>query len=179
MHSERRRQIIIQYKSLQIGEEMRKYWVKRRYYEKRISDNPDFHKTFYKKRRAKMTPDQLEAYRERVRERSRTPEARRQQRLNIKRRRETDPEYRQKCKAHVNEYRMRKRHGTLAGCGVHQIRSVYKKAAFLTEATGIPHEVDHIVPVRGEGVCGLHVPWNLQILTKNQNRAKSNKWETN
>lgn len=56
------------------------------------------------------------------------------------------------------------------------IEAFYVEARRLTDETGILHEVDHIVPIQGKRVCGLHVEANIQILTKIDNVKKHSKF---
>ncbi len=54
------------------------------------------------------------------------------------------------------------------------IERIYIRAAEMTKETGSPHEVDHIVPLQSSVVCGLHCESNLRVLTRYENRSKSN-----
>lgn len=51
---------------------------------------------------------------------------------------------------------------------------IYKKCRELNIENKEYH-VDHIIPIKNEIICGLHVPWNLQIIKKEDNLKKSNK----
>lgn len=57
-----------------------------------------------------------------------------------------------------------------------KIRAIYDEREQLELETGIPHDVDHIVPLVNQLVCGLHWEANLRIVPAVENRSKSNKF---
>jgi hypothetical protein len=74
-----------------------------------------------------------------------------------------------------NFYRASKIKATPKWANAGIIQGFYTEAQRLTRSTGIKHAVDHVVPLNGKNVCGLHVEHNLQILTLSENCKKSNK----
>lgn len=98
---------------------------------------------------------------------------------NPERKRQMDAEFKQKNGALITSYKARyraaRRKATppwLTKDDLSKIRQVYAEAKRLSVETGVPYEVDHIVPLAGKVVSGLHVPWNLRAIPKVENNRR-------
>jgi len=87
------------------------------------------------------------------------------------------PEQQSKRRARSSARNKRVKQATLIWSDLTKIQNLYLESIELTNSTGIIHEVDHIIPLNHDLVCGLHNQFNLQVIPKIMNRSKSNLFE--
>ena len=92
-----------------------------------------------------------------------------------KRARELAKLHRAEGNARKKAYKCRRINAMPKWANIREIERLYREARAMTVKTGILHHVDHIYPLRGTTVCGLHVHWNLQILSAIKNMSKGNR----
>lgn len=105
--------------------------------------------------------------------------SRKQYQNNLETERQRNKEYREK-NPHKGNARSAKRRASklratptwLTKRQVDQISEFYSMAKELENVFPWKQEVDHIEPIQGKDICGLHVPWNLQIVPMVTNRSK-------
>jgi hypothetical protein len=78
---------------------------------------------------------------------------------------------------HAGKRRAAKLQRTPAWANADAIRAVYDQARAMTDSTGVEHHVDHVIPLRGKRVSGLHVANNLQVIPASENVRKHNRYE--
>ena len=57
------------------------------------------------------------------------------------------------------------------------IKNIYARCKKINKLTGIEHHVDHVIPMQGDGISGLHHSTNLAIIPAALNLSKNNSWE--
>lgn len=81
--------------------------------------------------------------------------------------------------AHASVRRARLINATPRWADLEGIKRLYKIRNDIKARTGIEHHVDHIIPLQGKNVCGLHIPANLRIIPAEDNYRKNNKMPDN
>lgn len=140
---------------------------RRSYYRRVVAENPNFHHEKYWSNPEKFRKEGRDAYKK-------------NRQARIRNAVEYARENPAKANATKKKYKMAKQqacppwvYSSRELCA--EIEYFYENARQLTETTGVAHHVDHIIPIQGDTVCGLHVPWNLQVLTASENCSKQNK----
>jgi len=154
----------------------------KKYYENHKDQVSKHCKEYYEKTKEKQAPKrrqyQEEHWNEHLESSTRWCKANKDKRKDIQRR------YAQQYPGKVNANTAKRRAARLQATPLwltkehlKQIERYYIVAKWVESILGEHIHVDHIIPLQGENVSGLHVPWNLQLLTEEENCKKSNKVE--
>lgn len=93
----------------------------------------------------------------------------------IKARFDKDPQkFIDRAAHYAAKYRAAKLQATPPWADLEKIKSIYIESSQKTRITGQQYSVDHVVPLRGKTVCGLHVHYNLRIILLVENQQKFN-----
>ena len=88
--------------------------------------------------------------------------------------------YKKNKSAFASRAKLRKFHikkATPSWVCLESVQTKYKEREAMSALTGLPHHVDHVIPLQGENVCGLHVASNLRVILARDNLRKSNRLE--
>lgn len=154
---------------------------RKRYTEKR-EELLEYHKEYYRNNKEKKKEYDKKYYlrdKERKHQHNKNWNDKNRKRIN-----EWIAEWKRQNPHKVTEYTGKRRAATLLAVPdwlteeqLEEISYIYWTAKDLQAITGEKYHVDHIVPLQGKNVCGLHVPWNLQVLPAKDNLKKGNKLE--
>ncbi len=136
-------------------------------YAAKIANNPNWHAEYYAKNKEVRLAYDAEYYRSKNREK------------RIKQTNEWVANNKGRANANKKAYKVAKINACPAWLNEEHhwmIQEAYSLAQVRSEMLGFTWHVDHIVPLRGKKVSGLHVPWNLQVIPGSDNMSKSNKF---
>lgn len=136
-----------------------------------MEDNREYKLQYYKDQYQEKKEEQRAYYQERY---EANPELRKLNAERSKQWRQDNPDV---VAAQTALRRARKLDATPAWANLEAIAEIYKRCSEINEQTEIAHQVDHIIPLNGDLVCGLHVESNLQIITAEENNKKNNSFD--
>lgn len=139
----------------------------RAYRKKWVANNREQFRASCRKRRAENLEKHLEGERKKY-------WGNRENRLKSGRKyRHDNPD---KALALVNKRKLQMLKRVPVWADLNAIREVYRQRREISELTGIPHSVDHIIPIQGRLVSGLHVHTNLRVIPTIENLSKNNRF---
>lgn len=154
-----------------------------RYYANHES-NKEWHRNHYYKK-VEADPDWQKKYRAKNKERVSAYEAMYYQTKNKEKRLQQVKNWVQNNRGRANANKKAYKVAKIKACPawvrededlMWMMTEAYELAVMRTDMFGFPWHVDHVVPLRGKDVSGLHVPWNLQVIPGKENMSKSNKF---